>query len=538
MMDTPLTIQLILERARRIFPRKEIVSRTAGGFHRYTYGDLYRRAVRLANVLQRLGVRRGDRVATFAWNGYRHLELYFAVPCAGAVLHTLNIRLFPDQIAYIINHAEDRVIFVDDVLLPALAGLRDRLATIRHLVVMGEGPVAEPWRVPVHRYEELLADAPEAFDFPVLDENDAAGMCYTSGTTGEPKGAVYSHRAIYLHSLAEATADAMALSERDTLLPVVPMFHVNCWGLPYAAALVGAKQVFTGAHNQPRDIAEMVQQERVTFAAGVPTIWIGLLALLERERYDLSSLQRIISGGSAVPQALIEAFEKRLGLTLIHAWGMTEMTPLGAVSRMKRHMEGWSEAERYRVRAKQGVPVAGVEIRAVDEQGREVPWDGKTLGELQVRGPWVIREYYKAERPEAFAGGWFRTGDVVTIDPDGYIQIADRTKDLVKSGGEWISSVGLESALMGNPKVLEAAVIAVPHPRWQERPLACVVPKPDQRDHLTKQELYADLRGRFAKWWLPDDIVFLESIPKTSVGKFDKKVLREQFKDYRLPESA
>jgi fatty-acyl-CoA synthase len=539
MMDWPLTLHHFLDRAARLFPRKEIATRTAAGMHRYTYADFHRRVHRLAHALTRLGIGRGDRVATFAWNTYRHLEIYFAAPCMGAVLHTLNIRLAPDQLIYIINHAEDRVIFVDASLVPLLERIRDQIPTVKAFVIMSEAGPVQTSLSPALDYEALLAESPEApYPWPRLDENAAAGMCYTSGTTGNPKGVVYSHRAIFLHSMALCLADTFGICERDVLMPVVPMFQANAWGMPFAGVMVGAKLVFPGPHLQPRDIAELIQNERVTVTAGVPTIWIGLYALLERERYDLSSLRVMPVGGSAMPRALIEAFEKRFGIRIAHAWGMTEMTPLGTVANLKSYMESWLDEERFAVRAKQGMPVVGVEIRAVDEQGREVPWDGKTMGELQVRGPWVIRAYYNDPRTaEAFQDGWFRTGDVVTIDPEGYIQIVDRTKDLIKSGGEWISSVDLENALMAHPKVLEAAVIAVPHPKWQERPLAVVVPRPEFKEDLTKEELLEFLRPRFAKWWLPDDIVFVEAIPKTSVGKFDKKVLREQFKDYRLPET-
>jgi fatty-acyl-CoA synthase len=539
MMDWPLTLHHFLDRAARLFPRKEIATRTAAGMHRYTYADFHRRVHRLAHALTRLGIGRGDRVATFAWNTYRHLEIYFAAPCMGAVLHTLNIRLAPDQLIYIINHAEDRVIFVDASLAPLLERIRDQIPTVKAFVIMSDTGPVQTSLSPALDYEALLAESPEApYPWPRLDENAAAGMCYTSGTTGNPKGVVYSHRAIFLHSMALCLADTFGICERDVLMPVVPMFHANAWGMPFAGVMVGAKLVFPGPHLQPRDIAELIQNERVTVTAGVPTIWIGLYALLERERYDLSSLRVMPVGGSAMPRALIEAFEKRFGIRIAHAWGMTEMTPLGTVANLKSYMESWPDEERFAVRAKQGMPVVGVEIRAVDEQGREVPWDGKTMGELQVRGPWVIRAYYNDPRTaEAFQDGWFRTGDVVTIDPEGYIQIVDRTKDLIKSGGEWISSVDLENALMAHPKVLEAAVIAVPHPKWQERPLAVVVPRPEFKEDLTKEELLEFLRPRFAKWWLPDDIVFVEAIPKTSVGKFDKKVLREQFKDYRLPET-
>jgi fatty-acyl-CoA synthase len=465
------------------------------------------------------------------------LELYFAVPAMGAVLHTLNIRLFPDQIAYIINHAEDKVIFVDESLVPALERIRPQLTSVERFVVMTDVGTPQTSLSPVQDYEELLRSAPEAYDFPALDEDDAAVMCYTSGTTGNPKGAIYSHRALVLHSLAECLADTFTISEQDVILPVVPMFHVNAWGLPYTATLVGAKQVCPGPHLHPREVAELIQAERVTVTAGVPTIWIGLYQLLQEERYDLSSLRAMVVGGSAMPQSFIERFEKEFGINVVHAWGMTEMSPLGTMSRLKSHLETLPEEERFRIRAKQGTSVPFVEIRAVDEEGREVPWDGKTMGELQVRGPWIIRSYYNDPRTEeSFDDGWFRTGDVVTIDPEGYIQIVDRTKDLVKSGGEWISSVELEGVIMAHPKVLEAAVIAMPHPRWQERPLACVVPKEEFKDLISKEEILEFLKGKVAKWWLPDDIVFVESLPKTSVGKFDKKTLRKQFEDYRWPE--
>lgn len=535
MMDYQLTLTPMLERARRLYPKKEIVTKAGPSLERHTYGEMAERVGRLSNALEKLGVRRGDRVATFAWNNARHLELYFAVPCMGAVLHPINLRLPGDQIVYIANHAEDQVLFVDPTLLPAVEKLAPHLKTVKHFVVMGD-KVPETTLSPVHSYEELLrAESPD-YAWPRLAENDAAAMCYTSGTTGNPKGVAYSHRAIYLHAFGLAMADSFGMAERDVFMPVVPMFHVLAWGTPFVATMLGAKQVYPGPHLQPRDLAELIQAERVTLTAGVPTLWLGMLALLEKERYDLSSLRAMIVGGAAAPQSMIEAYEKKHNIPVIHAWGMTEMTPLGTISRLKSYQEALPEAERFTIRAKQGTPAMGVELRAVDEQGKEVPWDGKAFGELQVRGPWIIREYYRDERsPLSFMDGWFRTGDVVTIDPEGFIQIVDRTKDLVKSGGEWISTQELENAIMGHPKVAEAAVIAVAHPRWQERPLACVVPKPDYKDALTKEELYEFLRPRFDKMYLPDDIVFIEAVPKTSVGKFDKKVLRQQYKDYALP---
>ncbi|MGE5222443.1 MAG: long-chain fatty acid--CoA ligase, partial [Omnitrophica WOR_2 bacterium] len=437
----------------------------------------------------------------------------------------------------IVHHADDQVLLVDPTLLPVIEKLAPQLKNIRHFVILGDSVPPNTTLKPVHAYEDLLRSVESDYPWPRLDENEAAGMCYTSGTTGNPKGVLYSHRAIYLHTLGLSMADSIGITERDILLPVVPMFHVWAWGTPFASIMLGAKIVFPGPHLTPRDLAELIQSERVTLTAGVPTLWIGLLNLLDNERYDLSSLRGLVVGGAAAPQWLIEGFEKKHNLNVVHAWGMTETTPLGTVSRLKSYQLDLPMEEQFAIRSRQGMSVPGVEIRAVDEQGKEVAWDGKAIGELQVRGPWVIKSYYNDERSdEAFQDGWFRTGDVVTIDPEGFIQIVDRTKDLVKSGGEWISSVDLENVIMSHPKVMEAAVIAVPHPKWQERPLACVVPKPDFKDNLTKEEIYDHIRPRFASWALPDDIVFIESIPKTSVGKFDKKVLRAQYQDYQVPE--
>ena len=537
MMDYPLTLTPLLDRARRLFPRKEIITKAGPSLERFTYEQMSERVARLANALEKLGVRRGERVATFAWNNARHLELYFAVPCMGAVLHPLNIRLPADQLTYIVAHADDQVLFVDPSLLPAVEKIAPQLTSIRHYVVMADKVPEGTTLHPVHAYEELLSESSPDFPWPHLNENDAAAMCYTSGTTGNPKGVVYSHRSIFLHSLGLSMTDSFGLSEQDVFMPVVPMFHVLAWGTPFATVMLGTKLVFPGPHLQPRDLAELIQAEKVTLTAGVPTLWLGLLALLDKERYDLSSLRGMIVGGAAAPQSMIEAFEKKHGLNVIHAWGMTEMSPLGTVSHLKSYQRELSEEQRFALRAKQGLSVPGVEIRAVDEEGNQVPWDGKAFGELQVRGPWVISSYYSDDRSaESFQDGWFRTGDVVTIDPEGFVQIVDRTKDLVKSGGEWISSQDIENVIMAHPKVLEAAVIAIPHPKWQERPLACVVPKPDYKDHLTKAEIYEHLRTRFDKMYLPDDIVFIDAVPKTCVGKFDKKVLREQYKNYQVPE--
>ena len=534
MMDYPLTLQMILDRARRLFAGREIVTRGAVRTHRYTYGDWYARVCRAANVLRSLGIKPGERVATLAWNTSSHLEVYFAAPCYGAVLHTLNLRLPADQIAYIANHAEDAVVFVDASLMPLFDQFRAQVPSLRHVVVMNEEVEGPPAKGPVLHYEELIAQASPEFSWPALDERSAAAMCYTSGTTGNPKGALYSHRALVLHSYAQALADTMGISESDTTLAVVPMFHANAWGLPFSATMVGAKQVFPGPNLQPKALAELIQEERVTIAAGVPTIWIGLLSVLEQGGYDVSSLRMCPCGGSAVPRSMIEAYKKKFGVTICQAWGMTEMSPLGTVSRLRSTMREWSPDAQLDVLALQGAPVPGVEIRAVDDDGREVPWDGQSLGELQVRGPWIISAYYNDPKSsERFMDGWFRTGDVVSINEHGFIHIADRTKDLVKSGGEWISSVDLENTIMAHPKVLEAAVVAVAHPKWAERPLACVVPKPEFRGSLTRDEILEFLSARVARYWLPDDVVFIEAVPKTSVGKFDKKVLRERFKDWQ-----
>jgi fatty-acyl-CoA synthase len=534
MMNYPLTLPHFFERSRRLFPGKTIATRIPGApLFRYTYADFAGRVGRLAGALTALGLQKGERVASFAWNSHRHLELYWAAPLLGGVLHTLNIRLAPRDLAYVVNHARDAVLFVDASLWPLLEPLRKDFPSVRHYVLMPDVEGAAP--PGVLPYESLLADARPVTAWPRLEEDDAAGMCYTSGTTGHPKGVVYSHRAIFLHSMATAMTDTLGISERDVILHVVPMFHANAWCVPFAAVMVGATQIFAGPNPQPRDIAALIQSERVTFVGAVPTVWIAVKELSEKEGSDLSSIRFLVTGGSAAPRSLIETYRQKFGVPMTHAWGMTEMTPLGTVSRLKSYMEAWPEDQRYAVRAKQGYAAVGVDLRAVDEHGREVPWDGQTMGELEVRGPWVVKAYY--ENPEEATrfttDGWFRTGDVVTIDPEGYIQITDRTKDLIKSGGEWISSVDLESLLMAHAKVLEAAVIAVPHPKWVERPLACVVPKPDHRETLRAEELLEFLRPQVAKWALPDGVVFLDAIPKTGVGKFDKKILRQQFRDWR-----
>ncbi len=527
MMDYPLTLQHAYNRAVRLYYKKEVVTRTEEGLHRYTYRDWGKRTAQLAHALHNAGVSQGDRIATFAWNTYRHLELYFAIPCIGAVLHTLNIRLFAEQLVYIINNAEDKIIFVDGDLVPLLERLADQLPTVKQYVIMGDAPQASGKLQPAVDYESFIAGQPETYDWPPLEENTAAAMCYTSGTTGNPKGVVYSHRSIFLHSMGVGLADGGALCERDTVFPVVPMFHANAWGFPHAAIMMGSKIVLPGRFMDPLKVTQIMADEHVTVAAGVPTIWIGMLNLLEKEHFDLSALRAIYCGGSAVPQSLIEGLYRK-GVNLVHAWGMTETSPLASLCKLRSYQEDLPLEEQFRIKAKQGTVIPGVDFRVVNmDTGQEVPWDNKTFGELQVRGPWVARAYYgDPATGEKFVDGWLRTGDVAVVDEDGFIQLVDRTKDLVKSGGEWISSVEVEGLIMGHPKVLEACVVGVPHPKWSERPVAYVVEKPEFAGQISKEEIIEYLRPRVAKWWLPDDIIFIDAIPKTSVGKFDKKVLR------------
>ena len=533
MMNYPLTLTHFFERARRLFPNKTLGTRVPGvGLQKSTYAEFADRTARLAAALRALGVRKGDRVGTLAWNSTRHLEIYFAAPMMGAVLHTVNLRLSAQDITFIVNHAEDRVLIADASLWPTLEPLLPQLKSLQHVIIMKDTPQAH---IPPRTldYEALLRDAEPVQTWPTLAETDAAGMCYTSGTTGNPKGVVYTHRAIFLHSFASSMADMLAISERDVILHIVPMFHANAWCVPFAGVLNGATQFFGGPNPQPRDIIEIVHHERVTVVGAVPTVWIAIQGILEQEpRWDISSIRCIPIGGSAAPRTLIETFEKKYGATMLHAWGMTEMTPLGTICRLKSSMEALPDDERYAIRAKQGYVAAGVDLRIVDEEGREQPWDGRSMGEMQVRGPWVAASYYNnPESADRFTSdGWFRTGDVAVIDPEGYVQITDRTKDLIKSGGEWISSIDVEVMIMGHPNVLEAAVIAVPHPKWVERPLACVVPKPGTT--IDPAEIIEFLRPKLARWALPDEVVVIDAVPKTSVGKFDKKVLRERFKSW------
>ncbi|HEV2055969.1 MAG TPA: long-chain fatty acid--CoA ligase [Methylomirabilota bacterium] len=535
-MDYPLTLTQFFERARKIFHRKTMATRVPGlGLQRYTYGDYADRVCRLSAALAGLGLKKGDRVGTFAWNSHRHMEIYFAAPLMGMVLHTVNIRLSAQDLTYIINHAEDQVLIVDASLWHLLEPIRKDLKSVKHVIVMKDSPTAE---IPAGAldFEALVADANPIEAWPKLDETDAAGMCYTSGTTGHPKGVVYTHRGVYLHCFASSTVDVLGICERDVILHIVPMFHANAWCVPFAGVMNGSTQIFGGPNPQPRDIIEIVHNERVTLVGAVPTVWIAIQAILEKEpQWDISSIRCIPIGGSAAPKSLIELFDKKYGAYMLHAWGMTEMSPLGTVCRPRSYADSLPEEERYNIRAKQGAIVAGVDMRIVDDSGKVQPWDGASVGEIHVRGPWITSGYYNnpAGAAQFTEDGWFRTGDVASIDSEGYVQITDRTKDLIKSGGEWISSVDMETAIMDHPKVLEAAVIAVPHERWQERPLACVVPKPEFKDKLTEKEILDHLTPRVAKWWLPDEVVFIDAVPKTSVGKFDKKVLRERFKGWK-----
>ena len=536
MQDGPLVLTNFFDRAERLFREKEVITATSDGVERETYGEWAERTRRLGGVLDDLGISEFGRVATFAWNSARHLELYFAAPCTGRVLHTLNIRLFPEQITYIVNHAEDEVIFVDRSLLGILWPLVDTFTTVRHIVVMDDGageiPADTGGRL-LHDYEDLLAAA-SPVRFHVTDENRAASMCYTSGTTGNPKGVVYSHRSTWLHSMAGMMNDSLGASERDTILPVVPMFHANAWGLAHIGVASGANLVMPGRDLSPKAIADLIERERVTIAAGVPTIWMGVLN--EIDSHDFSSLRSIPCGGSSVPKALSEAWRAKLGIPIQQAWGMTETSPLASIAKVRSSLEHLSDDEQADLRASIGVVSLGVEFRVADQvTGDEVPWDGTTSGELQVAGPWIAREYYNDDRsPESFtADGWLKTGDVATVDEHGYLRIVDRTKDVVKSGGEWISSVELENEIMAHPAVAEAAVIGVKHPKWSERPLACVVVKPGET--LTREDVLAHLDGRVAKWWMPDDVVFIDEVPKTSVGKFSKRDLRDRFADHVLP---
>jgi fatty-acyl-CoA synthase len=537
MMNFPLTLTHVMHRAQSLFKTREIVTRRHDKtVLRSSYAEVTARARRLASALVKLGVKPGDRVASLAWNHQRHLELYMGVPYSGAVLHTLNLRLHPTEIGYIANHAGDKVVVVDESLLPLFEKVREHITTLEHVVVIRETDMAPATNF--IDYEWLIGTGDADFEAPPIDENAAAMICYTSGTTGNPKGVVYSHRSMVLHSFAACLADALGVAGRDTLLPVVPMFHANAWGLPIAAMMTGAKIVFPGPHLDAASIVDLMAREHVTIAAGVPTIWLGILQLLDKDpkRFDLSRMRTMVIGGSAAPPSMIEGFKKRHNLEVTHAWGMTETNPLGTIANVKASLADGNWDSELHIRSSQGYPVPFVEIRHVSENGLTITWDGTTMGELEVRGPWVAQSYLGGEGADKFTpDGWFRTGDVVTIDGEGYVRITDRAKDVVKSGGEWISSVALENALMSHPAVLEAAVFAARHEKWDERPLAAVVIK--EGHAVTKEELRAHLEGKFAKFWMPDDYLFIAQIPRTSTGKFLKTKLREEYGEYLIGKS-
>jgi 3-(methylthio)propionyl---CoA ligase len=538
MMDRPLLIGALIQYAAEYHGDTEIVTRTIEGpIQRSNYAETERRARQLAKALKRLGVGFGDRVATIAWNNQRHFELYFAISGIGAVCHTINPRLFADQLRYIVNHAEDKIIFLDLTFVPIAEKMAGEWASPRHYVIMTDRAHMPETSLPgALCYEDLVAGETPEFTWPEFDENTASSLCYTSGTTGNPKGALYTHRSTVLHSFAVCSANAVAISMRDSILPVVPMFHVNAWGIPYAAAMSGAKLVFPGAKLDGASLHELFTSEKVTLSLGVPTVWFGLLQYLEQTGKRLDGLDRVTVGGSAAPRVMIEAFEEKYSVKCIHGWGMTEMSPVGTLGLPKaKHLER-PKAEQLAVKARQGFPLFGVDMKLVGADGKRLPHDGKASGELFVRGPWIIDAYYNDDAATAAAfdeEGWFRTGDVSAIDPDGYMIIVDRSKDVIKSGGEWISSIDLENAAMGHPEIAEAAVIALPHPKWDERPLLVVVPKPGCAP--SKESISAFLGDKIAKWQLPDDVVFVPELPHGATGKVLKTKLREQFKEYRLP---
>ena len=541
MQNVPLLISSLITHADRHHGSVEIVSRRVeGDIHRYTYRELHARARQLAGALDALGVKKGDRVATLAWNGYRHMELYYAVAGKGAVVHTINPRLVAEQIAWIANHAGDTCLFFDLTFLPIIEKVAPQCRHLKHFVAMTDRahmPSASTVK-DLLCYEELLEAQPADYAWPVFDENLASSICYTSGTTGHPKGVLYSHRSTLLHTLVVAQPDSLNLSGKDVILPVVPMFHVNAWGIPYVGAMAGAKLVFPGPALDGKSVYELIESEKVTVSAGVPTVWQGLLAYTEQHGLGFSTMRRTIVGGAALPPAMLRAFEEKYNVAALHAWGMTEMSPVGTTCAMRASHSELSREELYPVKGKQGRVVFGVDMKIVDHDGNELPWDGQAFGDLYVRGPWVVREYFRGEGGNplvADANGidWFPTGDVATIDPDGYMQITDRSKDVIKSGGEWISSIDIENIAVAHPAVAMAACIGIAHPKWDERPLLVVVRKPGTQ--VTRDELIEFYQGRVAKWQTPDDIAFVESIPMGPTGKMLKNKLREQFKEYKLP---
>ncbi len=536
MQNQPLLISSLITHAERHHGDAQIVSRRVeGDIHRYTYREAGARSRRVAKALDAMELAFGDRIATLAWNGYRHFELYFGVSGSGRVLHTINPRLHPDQIAWIANHAEDQVLCFDLSFLPLVQAVHAKCTTVRHYIALcEEDRLPKDSGIPdLQSYEAWIAPQDERYEWPNFDENTASTMCYTSGTTGNPKGALYSHRSTLLHAYAVALPDSMGLSARDSILPVVPMFHVNAWGIPYAAALTGAKLVFPGPGLDGKSVYELMEAEQLSYAAGVPTVWQMLLGHLKPSGLRFSSLKRTVIGGAACPPAMIQSFQEEYGVDVLHAWGMTEMSPVGTVCTLKNKHLTLPAPGQMKIRLKQGRTVPGVDMKIVDDAGQELPWDGSTFGNLLVRGPWVIAEYFKGEGGDPLVDGWFPTGDVATIDEDGYMQITDRSKDVIKSGGEWISSIDIENLAVAHPAVAMAACVGMPHPKWDERPIVLVVKKPDAQ--ITREELLAFYEGKIAKWQIPDDVVFVDAIPLGATGKILKTRLRELLKDYRLP---
>jgi fatty-acyl-CoA synthase len=536
MMRMPLMISSLIRHADECHGDSEIVSRLPeGGIFRYTYTDAHRRSRQLANALLGFGVGVGDRIGTLAWNTHRHFEIYYGVSGIGAICHTINPRLFPEQIAYIVNHAEDRYIFFDISFIALVEGIAAQCPRVKGWVALcGKEHLPATEKVPnLIAYEDLISGHSDAFDWPEFDENTASSLCYTSGTTGNPKGVLYSHRSTILHAFTAALPDGLSLSARDTVLPVVPMFHVNAWGLPYAVALTGAKFVMPGGQLDGASLFELFEREQVNVSAGVPTIWLGLLQHLQNNKLKLSTVKRLVIGGAAAPPAMIRAYDEQFGIAVVHAWGMTEMSPLGTVNTYKLKHLALPAADKDKIRVKQGRALYGVQMKIVDGEGNRLPHDGKAFGDLMVRGPWITSGYFKDEGGDPLRDGWFPTGDVATLDADGYMQITDRSKDVIKSGGEWISSIDIENLAIAHPAVAEAAVIGTVHPKWDERPLLIVVKKPNA--NVTRDELLDFMRDKIAKWWLPDDVVFVESLPHTATGKLLKTKLRDDFKSYRLP---
>jgi len=538
MMNMPLTINSIMDFADKVHWDSEIVSVTADQpLHRYTYRDSFRRVRKLANALKAAGMAEGDRIGTLAWNDYRHFELYYGTACSGLVCHTINPRLFPEQLDYIINHAEDRLLFIDPMFVPLMESLQGNLATVEKFIVLTDDTNMPQTELPgAQSYESFIADCSEQFVWPELDEQAASGLCYTSGTTGNPKGVLYTHRATVLHCYGAAMPDSMALSVNDCIMPIVPMFHVNAWNIPYGAAMIGSKLVLPGPKmGDGQALHQLIEGEGVTLSAGVPTVWLALLNYLDQNNKTVAKLERVLVGGAACPKMLMDEFAQKYDVRVFTGWGMTETGPLGTINTMRADLaHNLSEQQLEQIRVKQGRPIFGVDLKIEDEDGQELPWDGKAFGEIKVRGLWIASDYFKLDNSTAHSeDGWFATGDVATVDQYGYMQITDRTKDVIKSGGEWVSSIELENIAVGHPAVLEAAVIGVPHPKWTERPLLLVVVKPGET--LEKEVILSWFDGKVASWWIPEDCVFVEELPHTATGKISKKDLRVQFKDYQYP---